>query len=105
LGALGRVPRLAPMPSELGLLANAGLILPPTLYRRSCGETPVDPRQAGAEAFKNRLLSTMARPCRELAIAERTELTAEGVARDREGKFIPGPLGQIGRLIAYDAMR
>jgi hypothetical protein len=47
----------------------------------------------------------MARPCRELAIAKRTELTAEGVGRDQEGEFIPGPLGQIGKLIAYDAMR
>jgi hypothetical protein len=78
-----------PTPGERGLLANASLILPPKLYRRSSWEAPLDLRQAGTEAFLKidnvvGLLTTMTRPCRELAIAKRTELTAESVARDRE---------------------
>src|SRR5512147_378824 len=53
----GAAPR--PAPSELGLLADAGLVLPPQLYWRSSREPPLDLRQTGGEAF---LKSVMASP-------------------------------------------
>ncbi len=47
-----------PAPGELGLLADAGLVLPPQLYRRSSREAPPDLRQTGAEAFLKSAISS-----------------------------------------------
>lgn len=49
---------LRPAPGELGLLTDAGLVLPPQLYRRSSREAPLDLRQTGSEAFLKSAMSS-----------------------------------------------
>jgi len=47
-----------PAPGELGLLADAGLVLPPQLYRRSSREAPPDLRQTGGDVFLKSAMSS-----------------------------------------------
>jgi len=49
---------LCPAPGEFGLLADAGLVLPPQFYRRSSREPPLDLRQTGGEAFLKSAMSS-----------------------------------------------
>ena len=46
----------------------------------------------------------MARTGRELAIAKRPHLTAQGLLGDREAEFLPDPLHQIDQAPAHHAM-
>lgn len=50
---------LGPAPCELGLLADAGLVLPPQLYGRSFGETLTDLRQTGGKLFLKMAMSSL----------------------------------------------
>jgi len=47
----------------------------------------------------------MSGPRRELAVAHRTELAPEGVARDRERELVPDPLGRVGKPPAHYTVR
>jgi len=59
---------LGPAPGELGLLADAGLVLPPQLYRRSSREPPFELCQTGGEAFLKSAMSSGFWPrCRDRA--------------------------------------